>query len=129
MLARQSIQRKARGDLRYANRAVVDHHVLDGDQQTENDRSDHIVSANHEISERFDHMAGRVGPLIAVQQNQAGGRNIERQPEKSQQQERGRKHVEFDRTPDIHRDHHYDDGHHDIDDQQKIEHVPRERRD
>ena len=71
LLAGQGIQGEAGGDFRDAHRAVVDDHVLDGDQHQEDHGADDVVAAHHEVAERLNHFAGRDCPGVAVHQDQA----------------------------------------------------------
>ena len=58
LLAGQRVQGEARRDFRNAHRAVVDDHVLDGDQHQEDHRADDVIAAHHEAAEGLDHVAG-----------------------------------------------------------------------
>ena len=61
-----------RRDFRNTNRAVVDHDVLDHDQNQKDDDSDRVVSADHKLSECLDDVARGAHSLIAVEKNQTG---------------------------------------------------------
>ena len=100
---------------------MVDDHVLNRDQHQEDHRADDVVSADHEASERFDHVSRGRRAGIAVQQNQPRGGNVQSQAVQRQQQQRGGKNAEIDRPADVHRHHHHDDGQHDVDDDQEIQ--------
>src|ERR1041385_7362223 len=105
---------------------MVDHHVLNGDQDQEDHGADDVVAAHHEASEGFDHVARRRGTTVAVQQDQARGRDVQRQTVQGQQQQRGGKYVEVHGLADINRYQQYDDGqgdvHHDQEVQQERRH-------
>ena len=49
LLARQRVQRESGSDFRNTNRAVIDHDVLDYDQNQENDDSNCVVPADNEL--------------------------------------------------------------------------------
>ncbi len=129
LLARQRVEREPRGDFGNTHRAMVDHDVLDGNQNQKYDGADDVVAAHHEISERLNHVACRGGSGMAVQQNQARGRDVQRQAEQRQHQKRSGKNVEVDGLRDVHRDHQHDDRHHDVGYDQQVEQEPRHRRD
>ena len=103
LLAGQGVQGEARGDFGDAHRAMVDDHVLNGDQDQEDHRADDVVAAHHEVAEGLDHVAGGAGAGVAVQQDQARGGDVQRQPEQRQQQQGGGKDAELDRLADVHR--------------------------
>ena len=89
LLARQRVQGEARGDFRNAHRAVVDDHILNRDQHQENHRADDVVAAHHEAAEGLDHVAGGRRAGVAVEQDQARGGDVQRQPEQREQQQGG----------------------------------------
>jgi len=49
---------------------VIDHDVLDRDQDQEDHHPDYVVAADHEISKRFDHLASSAGSGVSVNQDQ-----------------------------------------------------------
>ena len=127
LLAGQGVEGEARGDFRDAHRAVVDDHVLNGDEDQEDDRADDVIAAHHEVAEGLNHVAGGAGAAVAVHQNQAGGGDAQRQAEQREQQERGGEDAEFHRLADVHGDHHHHHGHHDVGDDEDVEHEARQR--
>ncbi len=129
LLARQRVQREARRHFGNAHRAVVDHHVLDGDQHQENHGADDVIAAHHETAECPDHLARRRRAGVAVQQDQPRGGDIQRQPEKRQQQQRGRERRELHRPHQVKRHHQHHDREQDVGGDQQIQHEARQRRD
>ncbi len=129
LLARHGVQSEARRDFRNADRAVIDHHVLDGDQHQEDHYADDVVAAHHESSERLDHFSRGRGSRISVQQDQARRRNIQGQAEQRHQQQRGRKDAELHRFRDVERDQQYDHRQRDIGADQDVQQKRRQRRD
>jgi len=77
----------------------VIYHVVDYHDYRENDRADDVAAAGYERSERSDDLAG-----VRVQENRAGSRYIERQPEYRGDKDDRRKNREFKRFFNIHRD-------------------------
>ncbi len=74
-------KREARGHFGNANRAMIDDHILDGDQNQEDYRADNVVASDHKTAEGLDHVAGRGGAGISVQQNEPRRRNVQCEPE------------------------------------------------
>ncbi|MEZ5395667.1 MAG: hypothetical protein R2724_23020 [Bryobacterales bacterium] len=103
LLARQGVQSEARGDFGDTHRAVVDHHVLNGEQQDEDDDSDGELAADDEVAECFDDAARGIGPEVAVHQYQPRAGDVERQPQQREQQQQGRVDAQFHRARNIHR--------------------------
>ncbi|MNL02028.1 hypothetical protein D3C87_1225180 [compost metagenome] len=84
LLARHAVEREARGDLGDALCAAGHDHVLHHDQDQEDDQADHIVAADHEGADGSDDAA-----RIAVRQDQARGRHVQREAkERGDQQQR-----------------------------------------
>ena len=75
------IQRKAGGHLSDATDTFGDDHEIDHDQYDKHNEADHVVAADHKTAEGLDDLAGRQDSLVAVEQDDAGGCNIQRQPE------------------------------------------------
>ena len=63
---------------------MVDHHVLNCNQHQKNHCADDVVSANHEVAESLNHIARGRGSGIAVEQDQARRRDIQRQAEQGE---------------------------------------------
>jgi hypothetical protein len=79
------VERKARGDFGDAPRAVGDHDELDDDENQEDHEADGIVAADDDLPEEIDDVPG-----VAVQENLPRSRDVEREPEQSDdQQQRG----------------------------------------
>ncbi len=108
---------------------MVNHHILDGDQDQENHHADDVIAAHHEIAEGFDHLARRARAGIALNQDQARGRDVQRQAEQGQQQQRGGKNIEFDRLGDVQGDHQNHDRQREIGADQHVQQKRRQRHD
>ena len=61
--------------------ALGDDDEVDDDQDREHDEADGEVAADHEVAERLDHLAGRAGAGVAVEQHHAGRGDVEREAE------------------------------------------------
>ncbi len=125
LLAGHGIQGEAGADFGDAPRALGDHHEVDDDQDGEHHQADGVVAAHHEVAEGLDHLARRVGPGMAFQQDHPGGRDVQRQAQQRGHQQHGRKYGEFQRPRRIHRDHDDHQRQRDIEGEQ---HVQRQRR-
>ena len=100
---------------------MVDNDILDGDQNQEDHNADDVVAADHKGAKSLDHFAGGTRSGIAIQQNQARRRDVERQPEQGHQQQSRWKHAEVHRLGDVQRNQQHDDGKSDIAADQNIE--------
>jgi hypothetical protein len=127
LLARHRVEGEPRRHFRDAHRAVVDDHVLDGDQHEEHDDADHEVAAHHELAERHDDVAGGVDALVAVQQDEPRAGDVERQPQQRQQQEQRREDRELDRVAHVDRGEQQHDRQRDVDRQQQVHQDGRQR--
>ncbi len=81
LFAGQRIESESGRDFRNADRAVVDHNILDRDQNKEDNGPDDVVPAHHEVAESLNHVARGRGAGVAVEQDQTSRRHVERQPE------------------------------------------------
>ena len=70
LLAGHGVQGESRGNFRDAHRAVIDDHILDGDQHQEDHHANDVVAAHHERAEGLNHFSGRRGAGVAIEQNQ-----------------------------------------------------------
>jgi hypothetical protein len=81
LLAGHGVKVEARSDFSDAPRAFRYDDEVHDDQDCEHDDPDDEVAAHHEIAERFDHVSGGVGSFVAARQDQAGGGEVEREPQ------------------------------------------------
>ena len=82
----QSIEGEPRTDFGDTAGTLRDDDEVDDDQDQENDCADDVVALNDEVTERLDHLAG-----VAVHQHLPRRADIQRQTEKRERQEQGRK--------------------------------------
>jgi hypothetical protein len=66
-------------------------HEVHDHQDREDDDADDEVAAYHEIAEGLDHVAGGLGALVPMRQDEARRSEIERQPQHGGDQQYGRK--------------------------------------
>ena len=81
LFTRHRIQGETGGDLGDAAGTFGDDHEVDENEDQKDDDADHIVAADHKTAEGLDDLAGRQDSLVAVEQDDAGGCNVQRQPE------------------------------------------------
>ena len=129
LLARHGVEVEARRDLGDAPRALGDDDEIHDHENREDDNSDDEIAAHHEVAERLDDVAGGVGALMAVRQDQPGGGEVERQPQHRRDQEDGRERGEFQRRLDEQRRHQDQDRQRDRDRQEQVEHHRGQRQD
>jgi hypothetical protein len=79
LLAGHRVEREARADFGDALGALGDDDEVDDHQDREDDQADGEVAADQEVAEGFDHLAGGAGAGVAVEQHDAGRRDVQRQ--------------------------------------------------
>ncbi len=90
LLARHGVEVEAGGHFRDAAGALGDDHEVHDHQDREHDDADDEIAAHHEIAEGLDDVAGGVGAFVTARQDQAGGGEVERQPQHGRDQQHGR---------------------------------------
>jgi hypothetical protein len=124
LFAGHGIQGEPRRDFRDAARALGDDDEIDQDEDQEDDEPDDIIAAHDEVAERFDDVA-----RVTIQQNQARGGDVEREPEQRDTQQQRRKTREVRGVFEI-QDHQQDQqGDRDADREEQIERHRRHRDD
>ncbi|MFO1076179.1 MAG: hypothetical protein U1E73_00470 [Planctomycetota bacterium] len=122
LLARHRVEHEPRGDLADAVLALRDHHELDDHEHQEHDDADDRLAADDEAAERADDGAG-----VALQQDQPGRRDVEREAEQRREQQHGRERAELDRLLRIEHRHDDEQARHDVEAQQRVEQRRRHR--
>ena len=116
LLSRHGVEGETRRDLGNAARALCDDHEIDDDENQEHDRADDIIAADDEMPERVDDVA-----RVAVDENQARGGDIEREPVKRDCKEQRGETRKFRRVLDIDDDEQQEEGDGDARREQQIE--------
>ena len=93
LLAGHRVERETRGDFRDAAGAVGDDDELDHDEDREDHDPDRVVPPDDDRSEPLDDLAG-----VAVQQDQTGPGNVQREPEQRHDQQQRREDAELQRV-------------------------------
>ena len=109
LLAGNRVEREARADLGDTRRALGDDEEVDGDEDQEDDDADDEIAAHHQPREAGDDVARRRVAAAAMRQDQARGRDVERQPQHGGDQQHRRKRRELQRLLDPQR--HHEDQH------------------
>ena len=129
LLAGHRVQGEARGHLGDARRAARHHHEVHDHQDREDDHADDEVAVHHQLAERLDDVAGAVGALVAVAEDQPGRGDVEPEAEQRRHQQHGREGGELQRLLDQQRGHQDQDRAGDRDRQQHVQHEGRDRQD
>ena len=82
---------------------MTHHQVLNRDECDKDDKAYDVIAAHHKLPEGLNYLARRTGPFVAMQQNAASRRQIERQPHQRQQEDQARKHRELNRPENLNR--------------------------
>ncbi len=122
LLAGHGVEDEARGHFRDAPGALGDDHEVDDGQDGEDHDAHGVVAADDEFTEGGDDLAGRLVAVLAVQQDDAGGGHVQRQPQHGGDQQHDREDREVQRPlhVDDRQQHHQRDG--DVEGEQCIEH-------
>jgi hypothetical protein len=87
------------------------------------------VAADDEAAEGLDHVARAAGALVAVEQNEAGRRDVEREAQQGRDEDDGRERAEIQRLLDEERDEEHRDGDREADGQEHVQQEGRDRHD
>ncbi|MGY3656853.1 hypothetical protein ACVJ19_003516 [Bradyrhizobium sp. USDA 376] len=96
---------KTGADLGDTGRALGNHDEIHRDEDREDDQADDEVATHDEFGEAGDDIAGGVLALPAARQDEARGRDVERQAQDGRDQQHGREGREIQRPLDPQRDH------------------------
>ena len=129
LLAGHRVQREPRRDFRDPARTLGDDHEVHNDQDDEHHHADNEIASHHEAAKDLDDVAGRLRAFMAMGEDEAGGRNVERQPQQCRQQQHGWKGRKFKRLFDQQRRHQDEDGQRDRNRQKEVEQEWRDRDD
>ena len=128
LFARQRFQREAGGHLGDAGRPLGDDHELHGDDEDEDDQTDHVSGrarrADHEGAERAHDLSREAG---ALRQDETGRGDVERQTEHRRDQQQGRKRREVQGVAVVQDDQDREQAAGDVDGHEEVEHERRQR--
>ena len=105
LLAGDGVEGEARADFGDTRRALGDDDEVDDDQDQEDDQADDEIAAHHQLREAGDDVAGGVRALVAMRQDHARRRDVERQAEHGGDQQDRREGREIERPLDPQRHH------------------------
>ena len=100
LLAGHGVEGEAGGDFGDAARTLRDDHEVHDDQDDKDHDPDDEVAAHHKVAERLDDVAGSFRPLVAVSEDEAGGRDVQRKPQQCRKQQHSGEGGEFKRLLD-----------------------------
>ncbi len=116
LLAGHRVEGEPGADLGHAAGTVGDDDELDDQEDREHDQADDERAADHEVAERVDHLAG-----VPVEQHEAGGADVQRQPEERHHQDHGGEGREVEGAGHEHRDHQHQQRAGDVQGDQQVE--------
>jgi len=87
LFAGHGVEGKACAHLGNPPGALGDHHEVNDHQDREHHDTDHVVTADHHLTEGLDHLTGGGVAVLAVEHDHAGGRHVERQPQQGRHQQ------------------------------------------
>ncbi len=125
LLAGHRIEGKPRAHLGNPPGALGYYHEVDDHQDREHHDTDHVVTADHHLTEGLDHLTGGSVTVLTVEHDHTGGRDVERQSQQGRHQQNGREYGEIQRPQGVHADQQYHDGKGNVEGE---EHVQQERR-
>jgi hypothetical protein len=70
---------------------------VDDHQDREHHDTDHVVTADHHLTEGLDHLTGGGVAVLAVEHHHPGGGHVQRQAQQRRHQQDGREHREIQR--------------------------------
>ena len=97
LLAGHGVKGEAGRHFRDARGTGGDDDLVQDEQDHEDDAADHIAAADHEFAEGTDHFPGGFHAHVPVEQDETGGRHVERQPQQSGHQQQRREDGELQR--------------------------------
>ena len=105
LLAGNGIEGEARADFGDTRRTLGDDDEVHGDQDQKDDQTDDEVAAHDQVGKAGDDATGRIMALMTVRKDDAGCRNVQRQPGHGGNQKDDRKGREIQRFLDPQRHH------------------------
>src|SRR5262249_40487458 len=91
-------------------------------QDQEDDETDPVTAPHHHVTDGLDDLTGGVGPLVAVQEDQAGGGNGKGETEERGDQKQGRENGEVQRLQRVHGDQNHHEGQGDVEGNEHVQH-------
>ena len=88
LFAGHGIQGETGGHFGDAAGTFGDYHEIDHHEDHENDHPDQVVASDDEVAEGHDHLAGGMGSLVSVQQDDPRGGHIQGKPKQRDHQQK-----------------------------------------
>ncbi len=95
------VQGEACAHLGDAPRALGDHDEVDDHEHREHHQAHGVVAADHELAEGRDHMAGGMRAGVAADEHDAGGGDVETEPQQRSAEQHGREARELERAAHV----------------------------
>jgi hypothetical protein len=127
LLAGNGVERETRANLGDAGRALGYDDEIHDDEDEEDDQADDEIAGHDEVREASDDMAGGVHAFVAVGQDHARRRDVQRQSQHGRDQQDGREGREIERALNPQRHHEDQHRNRDGDGQTDIDHEGRYR--
>ncbi len=121
LLARHGVERKACGNLGDPTGALGDDDEIDQGKDDEHHDAHRVISAHQEMAEGLDHLAGGIRPGMAVQQDHARRRHVQRQAQECRDQQHRGKDREIERFHGVHRHQQHHDRNGDVEGEEHVE--------
>jgi len=121
LLAGHGVQGKTCGNFGNTPGALGDHHEVDDHQDGEHHRTHYVVAADHHLTKRLDHLAGRIAAFVTIEQHDTRRGYVEGQAQQRGHQQDGREHREIQRAHGIHADQQDNDGQGNIEGKQHVQ--------
>jgi hypothetical protein len=129
LLAGHRVESEASRHLGDAPGALGDDREVHHQQDEEDDEPDHQAAAHREASEGLDEVAGRARTLAAVEQDEPGGGDVEREPEEGGDEQQRREDREVERAGEAERGQEHEQRQAHREGEQHVQHCRRHRDD
>ena len=124
LLAGHGVQGEARADFGNPLGALGDHQELDDGEDDEHHRADDEITAHRELAEGEDDLPG-----VGLEENQAGGGDVETHAKERGEKEHGGKGGKLERPLHVHAHHQHDEGKRHVGPDQGVDHRGGQRHD
>ena len=102
LLAGHGVEGKTRAHLGNPPGALGHHHEVDDHQDREHHDTDHVVTADHHLTERLDHLTGGGVAVLAVEHHHPRGGHVQCQAQQGCHQQNRREYRKIQRPQGVH---------------------------
>ena len=121
LLARHGVQCEARIDLGHTTRTLGHHKEVHDHQNHKDDETNNVISTDHELAKRSNHLARRLGAFVAIDQDDPGRGHVQGQTQHGGEQQNRRKRRKFQRLARTDGDHDDHQADHDVEGEQDVQ--------